>query len=443
MTTMRSKRQWYAMKIFRFLWFTCIFLAASQPLPAQDARTTNANEAEQSSQSSTQLTLDELRTFTDVFNQLRRNYVEQVNDKMLLEAAINGMLAALDPHSAYLPNQDFEDLENSALGRYIGLGFDIAPEKAGVVVRRVISPSPADEAGIEPGDLITAIDKKQVREQSYEDVLLQLEGEPGTTVELVLRRAGEKPRTLILKRKYVKLPAMSYRLLENHYGYIRIVYFHQDSAKDLKSTLESVQQAGTELHGLILDLRDNPGGVLQPAIDMADGFLDQGVIVSTRGRNETMQTQISAKPGQWLPGIPLVLLVDRGTASASEVLAGALQDNGRAVIVGERTFGKGSVQSVLPLPNGAGIKLTTARYFTPSGKSIQAQGIFPDVQVAGSVKIVQVADERKQEADLKRHLDNNNAPAKEDHGETVSVEEDYPLYEALNLLRASRILSSG
>ena len=443
MMKMRDSASGFGMNILRLLCFTCIILTTSQTLSAQEAATTVADEAEKSSSSSAQLTLDELRTFTDVFNQLRRNYVEEVNDKMLLEAAINGMLAELDPHSAYLPNQDFEDLENSARGQYIGLGIDIAAENAGVVVKRVISPSPADEAGIEPGDLITAIDKKQVKGQHYDDVLAQLEGEPGTTVELVVRRPGEKPRNLTLKREYVKLPAMSYRLLENHFGYVRIVYFHQDSAKDLKSTLESAQKAGEELHGLILDLRNNPGGVLQPAIEMADGFLDQGVIVSTRGRNETMQTQISAKPGQWLPGIPLVLLVDRGTASASEVLAGALQDSRRAVIVGERTFGKGSVQSVLPLRNGAGIKLTTARYFTPSGRSIQAQGIVPDVQVAGSVKIVQVADQRKQEADLKRHLDNNDAPAEEDHGVTVSVEEDYPLYEALNLLRASEILSSG
>jgi len=443
MMTMRGARKWIEMNIFRFWFTTCIFLALSPPLTAQDARTTAADEVDGPSPSSAQLTLDELRTFTDVFNQLRKNYVEQVNDKMLLEAAINGMLAELDPHSAYLPNQDFEDLENSARGQYIGLGIDVAAANAGVVVKRVISPSPADEAGINPGDLITAIDKKQIKGQPYDEVLAQLEGEPGSTVELVVRRPGEKPRKLILKREYVKLPAMSYRLLENHYGYIRIVYFHQDSAKDLKSTLDSAQKAGEELHGLILDLRNNPGGVLQPAIDMADAFLDQGVIVSTRGRNETMQMQISAKPGQWLPGIPLVLLVDRGTASASEVLAGALQDNGRAVIVGERTFGKGSVQSVLPLRNGAGIKLTTARYFTPSGRSIQAQGIIPDVQVAGSVKIVEVTDDRKHEADLKRHLDNNNTPAKEVDGVTVSVEEDYPLYEALNLLRANRILSSG
>jgi len=442
--TARCARQWYAMNIFRFLCLTCLFLLFSCLLPAQDEQTTNEeDQGPAARQSATQLTLDELRTFTDVFNQLRKNYVERVSDKTLLEAAINGMLAELDPHSSYLPNKDFEQLENSAQGKYIGLGIDVANENGKVVIKRVISPSPADTAGINPGDFITSIDQKPVKGRLFKEVIELLDGEPGTTVELVVARPGEKSRTLTLEREYIKLPALSFRLLEKRFGYVRIVYFHRESANDLKSTLESVQKAGTQLRGLVLDLRNNPGGVLQPAIDMADGFLDHGIIVSTRGRNETMEMQISATEGQWIPDIPLVVLVDRGTASASEVLAGALQDNKRAVIVGERTFGKGSVQSVLPLRNGAGIKLTTARYYTPSGKSIQAQGIVPDVMVAGSVKIVNVADERKHEADLKHHLDNDDSgPAAASQGETVSVEEDYPLYEALNLLRASEVLSS-
>jgi len=439
----RRVRQWFVMKTLRFLYLTCFLLATGSPLPAQDGQEEGGNGAPAPPGAATQLTLDDLRTFTDVFNQLRKNYVEEVDDKSLLEAAINGMLAALDPHSAYLPNQDFEDLENTARGEYVGLGFDVAPEEGKVVVKRVISPSLADSAGIDPGDFITSVDQTEVKGRPYEDVLDQLNGEPGTTVELTISRPGEKPRTMTLKREYVKLPALSFRLLENRFAYVRLVYFHRESASDLKSTLESVRREGTKLDGLILDLRNNPGGVLHPAIDMADGFLDQGVIVSMRGRNETMQMQVSAAEGQWIPGIPMVLLVDRGTASASEVLAGALQDNDRAVIVGERTFGKGSVQSVLPLRNGAGIKLTTARYYTPSGRSIQAQGIEPDVAVAGSVKVVRVADDRKHEADLKRHLNNKSEPESTDSGETVGVEEDYPLFEALNLLRSSRILSSG
>jgi len=429
------------MKIFQCLILALILLATGQSLYAQDDQATDDKAAANPPPSAAQLTLDELRTFTDVFNLVRRNYVEKVGDKELLEAAIKGMLTDLDPHSAYLPNKDFEDLETSSHGQYIGLGFDLISDQGHVVVRQVISPSPAETAGINPGDIITAIDKKPVRGRPFTEVTQQLDGPPGSSVELTVVKPGNKLKTLVLKREYVKVPALNYRLLENHYAYFRIVYFHSESAADLKSALESVQASGTELRGLILDLRNNPGGVLQPAIEMADGFLDKGDIVSTRGRNATMQMKFSAKPGQWLPGIPLALLVDRGTASASEVLAGALQDNGRAVIVGERTFGKGSVQTVLPLRNGAGIKLTTARYYTPSGRSIQAQGIIPDVLVAGTVHVVKVTDDRKKEADLKHHLNNERKRVVENPGETVSVEEDYPLHEALNLLRATYILS--
>ncbi len=428
------------MKDSGFLCLALIILASSHSLSAQQAPAIVAKTAAEPARSA-QLTLDELRTFTDVFNQVRQNYVEEVDDKTLLESAINGMLTELDPHSAYLPNKDFVDLENSSRGQYIGLGLDVAAENGRVVVKRIISPSPADTAGIDPGDIITAVDKKPVKGRPAQEAIEQLSGPPGSSVELTVTTPGEKSKTVVLKREYVKVPALSFRLLENHYGYFRIVYFHRESAADLKQSLESVLATGTQLHGLILDLRNNPGGVLQPAIEMADGFLDRGDIVSTRGRNAMMQMQFSAKQGQWLPGISLVLLVDRGTASASEVLAGALQDNGRAVIVGERTFGKGSVQSVLPLRNGAGIKLTTARYYTPSGKSIQAQGIVPDVVLASAVKTVSVTDERKFEADLDRHLNNEKEKAPEDPGETVSVDEDYPLHEALNLLRAAHLLS--
>ena len=429
------------MKNSGFVYLALVTLAISHPLSAQQAPAKAVEAKAEPGRSTAQLTLDELRTFTDVFNQVRQNYVEPVDDITLLESAINGMLTELDPHSAYLPDKDFEDLENTSRGQYIGLGLDVAAENGRVVVKHIISPSPADKAGINPRDIITAVDQKPVKGRPAQEAIEQLSGPPGSTVELTVTTPGEKSRTLILKREYVKVPALSFRLLENHYGYFRIVYFHRESATDLKQAVESVQAAGTQLYGLILDLRNNPGGVLQPAIEMADGFLDQGDIVSTRGRNAMMQMQFSAKQGQWLPGIAVVVLVDRGTASASEVLAGALQDNGRAVIVGERTFGKGSVQSVLPLRNGAGIKLTTARYFTPSGKSIQAQGIVPDLVVATAVKTVSVTDERKLEADLDRHLNNEKEHAPENPGETVSIEEDYPLHEALNFLRAARLLS--
>jgi len=407
---------------------------------AQDAPAAGESKA---AQGSAQLNLDDLRTFTDVFNQVRRNYVEDVDDRQLLEAAINGMLSDLDPHSAYLPDRDFDDLENMANGEYVGIGVDVAIEDNRVVVKTVIVPSPADAAGIRPGDRITSIDGIPIKGHPLQESIDRLSGPQGSILELSVSTADQAARNLTLKREHVKLPALDFKLLDKHYGYLRVVYFHRDSAVDFKNALDSVQSDGTELYGLILDLRDNPGGVLQPAIEMADGFLEQGEIVSMRGRNEAMQTTFSAQQGQWLPGLPVVVLVDRGTASASEVLAGALQDHKRAVIVGEQTFGKGSVQSVLPLRNGSGIKLTTARYYTPSGKSIQAQGIQPDLVVASAVQIIDTVDDRLLESDLDRHLENPEQAERKENPAEVDATTDFPLFEALNLLRASRIMAGN
>lgn len=422
------------------LWLALALLASASLAPAQEVPATNDAK---STSGSTQLSLDELRTFTDVFNQVRRNYVEEVDDRKLLEAAIDGMLSNLDPHSAYLPDRDFEDLENISNGEYVGIGIDVAIENSRVVVKKVIVPSPADAAGIQPGDWITSVAGIEVEGQPLQESIDRLSGPPGSTIELSVYKAGEKAKKLTLKRDYVKLPALDFKVLDKDYGYIRLVYFHRDSAVDFKNALASLQSDGIRLYGLILDLRDNPGGVLQPAIDLADGFLDQGEIVSVRGRNADMQNVFSAQQGQWLPGVPLVILVDRGTASAAEVLAGALQDQKRAVIVGERTFGKGSVQSVLPLRNGSGLKLTTARYYTPSGKSIQAQGIQPDLVVASAVEIAATADDRLLEADLDRHLENPGQTEPQESAAPVDATEDYPLFEALNLLRANRIMAGN
>ncbi|MFB3077979.1 MAG: S41 family peptidase, partial [Lysobacterales bacterium] len=343
----------------------------------------------------TQLTLDDLRTFTDVFSQIRRNYVEEVDDKTLLNAAIKGMLSELDPHSSYLPADDYKQLDDSAHGRFSGIGVDVGIQGRKIVVRSVISPSPADRGGINPGDIITAIDGNPVRGRLLRDALDEIKGEPGSTVTLTILPSdpGGKERKVELVREYVNIPAMSFELLDQHFGYFRISFFHKNSAINLAESLESIEQDGIELRGLIIDLRNNPGGVLQTAVEMADGFLEEGLIVTTKGRNATMQMEFRARAGEWLPGVPLIVLVDRGSASASEVLAGALQDHGRALIVGERTFGKGSVQSILPLRNGSGIKLTPARYYTPSGRSSQAEGIRPDL-VVERVEILDANDQR-------------------------------------------------
>jgi carboxyl-terminal processing protease len=392
----------------------------------------------------TQLTLDDLRTFTDVFSQIRRNYVMEVDDRTLLHAAINGMLSKLDPHSSYLPADEYKQLDDSAHGRYSGIGVDVGIQGQKIVIRRVIVPSPADRGGINPGDVITAIDGNPVKGRLLQGAIDEIKGEPGSAVTITILPPDSdgKERKVELIREYVNIPTMSFKLLDQQYGYFRISFFHKDAATNLEEALESIRQDGIVLRGLIIDLRNNPGGVLQPAVEMADGFLDEGVIVSTRGRNATMQMEFSASEGEWLPGVPLIVLVDRGSASASEVLAGALQDNGRALIVGERTFGKGSVQSVLPLRNGSGVKLTTARYYTPSGRSIQAKGILPDL-VVEQVEIVDANDQRLREADLDRHLNNDTDVKAIIPDVSVRAEEDFPLHEALSILKGAGILSGS
>jgi carboxyl-terminal processing protease len=389
-----------------------------------------------------QLTLDDLRTFTDVFSQVRRNYVEEVDDKTLLNAAINGMLSELDPHSDYLPEKNYKRLDETTQGHYSGIGVDVRIEDQRIVVKSVIVPSPADSAGINPGDVFVAIDGQPVKGRFLRDSIDALAGEPGTTISLEIESVDGEIRTVEIIREYVTVPTISFQLLDKQYGYFRVAVFNRNSASHLEESLASIKQDGILLRGLIIDLRNNPGGVLQQAVSMADGFLQQGLIVSTRGRNSTMQMEFSAKEGEWLPGTPVIVLVDRGTASASEVFAGALQDHGRALIVGERTFGKGSVQSVLPLRNGAGIKLTTARYYTPSGRSIQAEGIRPDI-VVEPIELVDTGDERIREADLDRHLENDMDVKAVIPDVPVSAQDDFPLHEALSILKGAGILSGS
>jgi carboxyl-terminal processing protease len=385
-----------------------------------------------------QLTLEDLRTFTDVFNQVRRNYVEEVDDRTLLDAAIRGMLKDLDPHSQYLPGNEFKSLNDSSNGRYSGIGVDIQARDQKLVVNAVIDGSPADNAGIHPGDIVTSINGRSVKGQFLPEAMDELLGEPESTVKLTILPPQGEAREVTLTRRYLRIPTLSHELLDNGYGYFKMTAFHRESATHLKEAMDGIRADGVELQGIVIDLRDNPGGILQQAIAMADGFLDEGLIVTTRGRNSTMQMEFSASPGQWLPGKPVVLLVDRGTASASEVLAGALQDNGRALVIGERTFGKGSVQSVLPLRNGSGIKLTTARHYTPSGHSIQAQGIEPDILI----RLSAADDERKRESDLDGHLDRETGWEQKTSKLPDSMGEGYSLDELLGVLKDAGILGT-
>jgi len=300
----------------------------------------------------------------------------------------------------------------------------------------------ADKAGVVAGDIITSINQNDLRGRDLQTAINRLRGEAGTEVTITVEHKNGEVSEFKLVRDFVKVASVFSRPVDKDYGYFQVTHFTRKSADELLEQIEYMQSNHEgPLKGFVLDLRNNPGGVLNPAVTMADGFLDEGLIVYTRGRAAN-QLQYSAKPGQWLEGVPMVVLVNRSSASASEVLAGALQDHGRALIVGEKTFGKGSVQSVLNLRNGSGIRLTTSRYYTPSGRSIQAEGIQPDIEIP-AIRIIENEDKRKREADLDRHLtgEPDNGPVI--FSSDVSADDDYMMYQALILLKGASILSSG
>lgn len=325
--------------------------------------------------------LDEIRRYVEVYNAIKQAYVEPVDDAKLMGSAVRGLLFELDPHSVYFEKAAAEDFEDGARGAYEGIGVELQRQPDGTL--RVIAPidgTPAARAGIKSGDVIVAIDGKPFKVDEG-DSSAPLRGAAGTQVVLtVLREGRDKPLEIPVTRETIRIASVRGRLLEPGYGYLRISAFQADTAADFQRELAALQtKAGGGLRGLVIDLRSNPGGLLTAAVQIADDLLERGQIVSTRGRIALTDAQFAATPGDRLEGAPVVVLVDAGSASASEVLAGALADNGRARIVGSRTFGKGSVQTLLPLDNGDSVKLTTARYYTPSGRSIQASGIAPDV----------------------------------------------------------------
>ena len=356
------------------------------PLGAASAQQAPADEAPPSAEalssaSDSKVPLDEIRRYVAVYKAVKQAYVEPVDDTRLMQSAIRGLLLDLDPHSVYLPKADAEEFDEQAQGRYDGIGVEIFRQPDGTL--RVIAPiddTPAMKAGIKAGDLITAVDGKPLRAEGGEDGE-PLRGPPGSKVVLtVVREGATKPLEITVQRETIRVASVKGRMLEPGYGYLRIASFQADTAADFERELGVLkEQAGGRLRGLVIDLRSNPGGLLNAAVQIADDLLDSGGIVSTRGRLPISDAEFGATPGDRMDGAPVVVLVDAGSASASEVLAGALRDNGRARVIGSRTFGKGSVQTVLPLDNGDSVKLTTARYFTPSGKSIQALGIVPDV----------------------------------------------------------------
>ncbi len=397
------------------------------------------------------LPLKELRTFTDVFANIKANYVEPVEDKELLENAIRGMLSGLDPHSAYLDEEAFEELQVGTTGEFGGLGIEVGMEDGFVKVIAPIDDTPAQRAGIAAGDLIIRLDDTPVKGLTLREAVDIMRGKPGTDITLTIVREGlDAPFKVTITRAIIKVTSVKHRLLAPGFGYVRITQFQSNTADNLMEAIKTLKKEnGGKLDGLVLDLRNNPGGVLSAAVDVADTFLEQGLIVYTEGRAPDSEVRFKATPGDALDGAPIVVLINVGSASASEIVAGALQDHRRAVIMGRRSFGKGSVQTVLPMKDGTALKLTTARYYTPSGRSIQAEGIEPDIQLAKvEVSVVENEDfEPVTEADLKRHLENGTEGDKAVAGEEDAaaaigklLKEDYQLFEALNLLKGLYIL---
>ena len=387
-----------------------------------------------------QLSLDDIRTFSDVFNQVRSNFIEEVDDHTLMNAAIRGMLSELDPHSAYMEADEFRRLENDSRGRYSGIGVEIAIQDRRINVVLVMADGAAAKAGVVAGDIITSINREAVRGRNLQASISQLRGEAGTEVKVVFEHQNGEVTEHTLVRDYVHVASVFSRPVDQDYGYFQITHFTRNSADEFRQQVEDMKTGHDgPLKGVVLDMRNNTGGVLKPAVTIADGLLDDGLIVYTTGRSAN-QLEYSAHPGQWLQDTPIVVLVNRSSASASEVLAGALQDHGRALIVGERTFGKGSVQSVLNLRNGAGIRLTTSRYYTPSGRSIQAEGIMPDV-VIPHIEVTQNGDKRKREVDLDRHLNGEPETLERPFSSEISAGEDYALYQAMILLKGANMLA--
>lgn len=400
-------------------------------------------------QAKADLPLDELQSFVEILNRVQADYVEDVGDEALLESAIRGMLSGLDPHSAYLDPEEYKEITVSTSGKFGGLGIEVQMQDGAVLVVAPIDDTPAARAGIQPGDLIVKIDDTPVKGMTLTEAVRQMRGEPGTDIELTVIRQGESQPLLVdITRDVIRVRSVRSRMLEPQYGYLRVSTFTGNTGKLLNEEIgKLLKENKGDLRGLVLDLRTNPGGVLNAAVDVSDAFLEKGTIVSIKGRNGDNSRSFNARPGDRLNGAPLVVLVNEASASASEIVAGALQDHKRALLVGAKTFGKGSVQTIMPLPNQAAIKLTTARYYTPDGRSIQAKGIDPDVTI-DRVKVEKSDTGPKPigESDLTGSLANEDGDADEDESaavDTVSPDKDFALYEALNILKGMSVMEQA
>lgn len=433
---------------------------------AQTTQTTQKTQPPQQTQQKNEennraVPVEDIQRFASVIAEIKQYYIQPVDDKTLFNNAIRGMMNNLDPHSSFLDTSELRDLQTITTGEFGGIGVEVMPEDGFIKVISPLDDSPAAKAGVKSGDVIIRIDHKLVKDMTIEQAINMIRGKKGSKISITLLRKGSnKPINLVLTRENVKVQAVKSKLLENGYGYIRIAFFQASVKPAMIKAIEQMQkQSGGKLQGLIIDLRNNPGGLLDSSVDVADIFLNSDrlkynkLIVYTKGRIPQQDIQAKAHSKDILNGVPIVVLINEGSASASEILAGALQDHKRAIVLGTKSFGKGSVQTVIPIDNQSAIKLTTALYYTPSGRSIQAKGIQPDVIVA-DLKIPKSTTQDVviapiEEADLQRHLnngDNKKVDAKELESEKLKFEqtsdaektlaqEDFQLYEALHLLK--------
>lgn len=396
-------------------------------------------------------TYDMLNLFGDVFERVRRDYVEEVEDQKLVESAINGMLTALDPHSGYLNEKSFQEMQVQTKGEFGGLGIEVTMENGLVKVVSPIDDTPAFNAGVQAGDLISQIDGEQVMGLTLSEAVEKMRGKVGTDILItVLREGATEPLEFTITRDLIKIQSVRARA-EDDVAYIRVVSFSETTYDSVVRELDAQKkEIGSKLKGIVLDLRNNPGGLLDQAIAVSDAFLDRGEIVSTRERDPANTKRYSARKGDIAEGLPIVILINQGSASASEIVAGALKDHKRAIVLGTKSFGKGSVQTVIPLKDHGAMRLTTARYYTPSGVSIQATGIEPDILVEpAKVEPLDASAAERSEASLRGHLNNDQIKAeqekkkKEKDGKTLlrdlSALEDYQLARALDLIRALSI----
>ena len=384
-------------------------------------------------------TYKELNLFGEVFERVRAEYVDDVSDDKLVESAINGMLTSLDPHSNYLNTKNFNDMKVQTRGEFGGLGIEVSMENGLVKVVSPIDDTPAARAGLKPGDLITHLDGDPVQGMSLPEAVEKMRGLINTEIKLTIRREGKELFDVKLTRATIKIQSVRSHLEGDNIGYIRITSFNEQTDVGLNNVMKNLkQQAGNKLLGVILDLRNNPGGLLDQAVAVSDAFIDKGEIVSTRGRRAEDAQRYNARPGDIAAGLPIAVLINGGSASASEIVAGALQDHHRAILLGTKTFGKGSVQTIIPLPGHGAMRLTTARYYTPSGRSIQAKGIDPDivVEAAKIEKPTEKGDKPVKTSDVKKDDSGDDPPEQSSVDPAVmGTAADYQLARAVDMLR--------